>query len=202
MAVGRRSAVERTATILAFMVAIAAVAAAYSYFSYTNPGGPASVNSSTTVSLPSSITDSTCSVNPGEAGHATVTQTVGGWPGCGCMLVASNSDGTLYVTTNAVVGDNVCLAASLYYSDSVGFTITNSTGSVVLETAACVSSGGLDSSSSTGVSCESDWNTAAPGESGGVAKVGTGAVTAGIYTLAATGNTGSPVILEANFTLG
>ena len=108
----------------------------------------------------------------------------------------------LYVSTDATVGDLVCLAASLNGSDTVAFTITNSTGSVVLQSLGCVSSGGLGASPSTGDSCETDWDTAAPGESGGTITAGAGPVTPGTYTLVASDGQGSPAVLEANFTLG
>ena len=82
----------------------------------------------------------------------------------------------------------------LVVSLTVAFTITNSSGKVVFQGAHCVSSGGVGETL-TGVSCEADWNTAAPEQTGG-------AVTAGTYTLVATDTTGSTVVLEANFTLG
>jgi len=190
---------QRTGAALLVITAMAIAGATYSYFSYSSPGGPASDNSS------ASVTSSECTPIPGHAGDSTstITAAAGGWPGCDCALVASNTQGVLYVSTNANVGDDVWLAASLYDSGTVAFTIANSTGGVVLETAYCASSGGLGGvSSSTGISCRTDWNTAAPGESGGVAKVGAGAVTAGTYSVAATYTTGSPAVLEAKFTLG
>lgn len=151
-----------------------------------------------------SVSRSECAASPAPKGNSSfaVTETLNGWPSCDCALVASNSYAMLYVSTDATVGDLVCLAASLNGSDTVAFTITNSTGSVVLQTLGCVSTGGLGGSPSTGISCETDWDTAAPGESGGAVTVGAGAVTAGTYTLAATDGPGSPAVLEANFTLG
>jgi len=169
----------------------------YAYATFT-------VQSETESSSSQSVSRSECAAPPGPTGNSsfTVTQTANEWPSCDCALVASNSQGMLYVSTDAKVGDDVCLAASVNGSDTVGFTITNSTGNVVFQSIGCVSSGGIGASPPTGVSCETDWDTAAPGESGGVVTVGTGAITAGTYTLAATYGLGSPAVLQANFTLG
>lgn len=200
--------------VLLVITAIVVAGATYSYFSYTNPGGPASTISSSPSTSQStstfltgsnssqSVSSSECAPSPGHTGNSSYTVTETGWPGCDCALVASNSQGMLYVSTNAKVGDDVCLAASLYDSDTVAFTITNSTGSLVLQTAPCIALGAPGTPSPTGDSCETDWNTAAPGESGGVVTVGMGAVTAGNYSLAAGDGTGSASVLEANFTLG
>jgi hypothetical protein len=110
-------------------------------------------------------------------------------------LVASNSHGALYVSTNAIVGDQVYLQASLNDSDTVALTVTNSTGSVVFQTGICVGGAEFAVPPSTGVSCGADWDTAAPDPQGNP-------ITPGTYTLAATDIQGSPIVLEANFTLG
>jgi hypothetical protein len=193
------------AQLTAFTVIVVCVVAAIGVFSLTQSETTSSSSEGThpAASTTSTTEATTCAPSPGGSGNATVTitQTVGQWPGCDCALVASNSQGALYVSTNAKVGDDVCLAASLNGSDIAAFTITNSTGSVVLQTIGCVSSGGLGASPSNGISCETDWDTAAPTESGGAIAVGTGPVTTGTYTLAATEGQGSPAVLQANFTL-
>src|SRR5271170_1704317 len=191
MASPRGGAVQRTALVLVVIAAIAAAGAAYSYFSYTNPGSQPS-----TISSSLSTSQSTCAASPGQTANSSYTVTVtANEPGCGCTLVDSNSHGTLCVSTDADVGDNVFLAASLNDSDTVAFTITNSTGSVVFQTIACVGGGEFATPPSTGVGCGTDWDTAAPDPQGNPIAPGT-------YTLAATDSQGSPIILEANFTLG
>ena len=129
----------------------------------------------------------TCAPSPGESGNAnvTITQTAGQWPPCSCALVDSNSNGTLYVSTNAVVGDDVCIAASMSASPIVSFKVLGPTGGVFLPGGGCVNSSG------TAVSCATSWNTAQlyPGGS---------EVQPGDYELIATGDSQS---LRANFTL-
>jgi hypothetical protein len=141
------------------------------------------------LNLVTSITEAatTCAPSPGEVGNATVTITqTAQWPPCSCALVDSNSNGTLYVSTNAVVGDDVCIAASMSASPIVSFKVIGPTGGVFLSTAGCVNSAG------TPVSCAASWNTAQlyPGR---------GQVQPGDYELIATGDSQS---LRANFTLG
>jgi hypothetical protein len=186
----RVGAIQRKALVLVVIAAIAVAGATYSYFSYTNPGGPAITNSS------SPSTSSTCAASPGQTGNSSYTVTVtANESSCYCALVASNSHGMLYVTTDAEVGDNVCLAAMLNDSDTVAFTITDSAGSVVFQTAGCVGGAQFAIPPSTGVGCGADWDTASPDPQGNPIAPGT-------YTLAATDVTGSPIVLEANFTLG
>jgi hypothetical protein len=141
-----------------------------------------------THSATSTAEATTCAPSPGKAGNATVTitQTAGQWPGCSCALVDSNSNGTLYVSTNAVVGDDVCIAASMSVSPIVSFKVVGPTGGVFLLTPGCVNSAGR------AVSCAASWNTAqlSPGGS---------QVQPGVYELIAIGGLQS---LRANFTLG
>lgn len=193
-----RAAPETTfATLIALMVVVLALVS----FPLLEGVGVASTTQAAGVRA-SSANSTECAPPSGNTGNSTHVITGTGWPDCDCALVASNSNGMLYVSTNGSVGDDICLAASLYGSDQVAFAITTLSGSVVFQTGFCVSSGGLGTSSSTGISCESDWNTAAPGESGGVVKFATAPITPGTYKLAALAGPGSPAVLEANFTLG
>jgi len=127
----------------------------------------------------SSTTQTTCTAG------GTVTVNVGqSGPPCGCQLVDSDASGSLYVSPNAKVGDNVCAEASLKNTSEVSMTITNSSGSVVFS-ATCAASGGAGPA--TGDTCTAFWNTANPDPQGN-------AITAGTYHLVS-GD------LEANFTL-
>jgi hypothetical protein len=138
-----------------------------------------STTQSTAQSTIQSTAQSTCS-----AGR-TVTVSIGqSGPPCGCELVDSNASGSLYVSPNAKVGDNVCVEASLKNTSEVSLTITNSSGSVVFS-AICVATGGAGPA--TGDTCTAFWNTANPDPQGN-------AITAGTYHLVS-GD------LEANFTL-
>ena len=103
---------------------------------------------------------------------------------CGFSRVDSNSNGTLYVSTNAVVGDDVCIAASMSKSTIVSFEVIGPTG-VFLSTPGCINS------AFTAVSCEASWNTARPDPRGNT-------IQPGDYELIATGDLQS---LRANFTL-
>ena len=96
----------------------------------------------------------------------------------------SNSNGTLYVSTNAVVGDDVCIAASMSKSPIVSFEVIGPTG-VFLSTPGC------HNSAFTAVSCEAFWDTAQPDPRGNP-------IQPGDYELIATGDSQS---LRANFTL-
>jgi len=179
----RRTGIGARAPI-AVLLAVLVVVAAAAYFSYTNPGGPASIISSTR-----STSQSTCTSPPGKAGNATVaiTETAGQWPPCSCALVDSNSNGTLYVSTNAVVGDDVCIAASMTESPIVSFEVIGPAG-VYLSTPGCMNS------AFTAVSCEADWDTAQPDPRGNPIQPGS-------YELIASDGEGSRAVLEANFTL-
>jgi hypothetical protein len=130
---------------------------------------------------------STCAPSPGEVGNATVTitETAGQWPPCSCALVDSNSNGTLYVSTNAFVGDDVCIAASMSASPTVSFEFIGPAG-VFLSTPGCINS------AFTAVSCEASWDTAQPDPRGNQ-------IQPGVYELVATGESQS---LRANFLLG
>jgi len=136
----------------------------------------------------SSTTQSTC------AADATATETIGSSaPACGCVLVDSNSNGSLYVSPNPKVGDNVCVEAQFSDSDQANFSITNSTGSLVF-TASCIASQAPDANGGpANESCLAFWNTANPDPQGN-------AIRAGSYRLVATG-TSAADSLGANFTL-
>ena len=177
---------------MVLVVAAAITTAAMIGYSMINPGEPSMVESTTS----QQTSRSTCAAPPGSAGTITVTVTANQpWPPCYCILVDSNSHGSLYVSTSAKVWDDICAAASLNESQSVAFTITNSTGSVVFSTPGCV--GGSQAPGEPppiGVSCMADWNTAKPDSHGNAIKPGT-------YRLVASDGQGSAAILEANFTL-
>jgi hypothetical protein len=98
--------------------------------------------------------------------------------------VDSNSNGSLYVSPNAKVGDNVCVEAYLKNTSEVSLTITDLSGNVVFS-AVCAAAGGAGPA--TGDTCTAFWDTANPNPQGN-------AITAGTYHLVS-GD------LEANFTL-
>jgi hypothetical protein len=173
--------------VAVFAVMVVCVVAAIGVLSLTQSGATPASSSEGTHSATSTAEATTCAPTPGQVGNATVTitQTAGQWSGCACALVDSNSNGTLYVSTNAVVGDDVCIAASMSASPIVSFEVVGPTGTV-FSTPGCVNSAG------TAVSCATSWNTAQlyPGGS---------QVQPGNYELIATGDSQS---LRANFTLG
>jgi hypothetical protein len=174
------------AQVAGFAVVVVCVVAAIGVVSLTQSGATSASSSEGTHSATSTVEATTCAPSPGEAGSATVTitQTAGQWPGCACALVDSNSNGTLYVSTNAVVGDDVCIAASMSKSTVVSFEVVGPTG-VFLSTPGCVNSAG------TAVSCSDFWDTAQPDPRGNQ-------IQPGDYELIATGDSQS---LRANFTL-
>lgn len=171
-----------------FTVLVVCVVAAIGVVSLTQSEEISTASSNEgTLATTSTAEATTCAPSPGESGNAnvTITQTAGQWPPCSCALVDSNSNGTLYVSTNAVVGDDVCIAASMSASPIVSFKVLGPTGGVFLPGGGCVNSSG------TAVSCATSWNTAQlyPGGS---------QVQPGDYELIATGDSQS---LRANFTL-
>jgi len=114
-------------------------------------------------------------------------------PPCGCVLVDSNSDGSLYVSPDSKVGDNVCVQATLIASMQVFLTVTDSAGSVAFSVA-CAATGGTGGTGPVSSdTCLALWNTAEPDPQGNT-------VLAGTYHLVAGGSQGA-VALEANFTL-
>jgi hypothetical protein len=191
-----------TAVVAVVGIAVIVVAAA-SFLSLNNPGGPAArqttSQSNGTTQLPAkmissvqSATQSSCSVRSGGSGNATmtITVTIGQPPPCGgCELVDSNSNGSLYVSTDARAGDDVCMAASLNYSDEVYLSVTNSAGTLVFSPPACVAGG-----PSQGDGCMVGWDTSSPDLQGNPIEPGT-------YRLTASDSQSAPVVLEANFTL-
>jgi len=174
------------AQVAAFTVIVVCVVAAIGVLSLTQSEATSASSSEGTHSATSTVEATTCAPPPGESGNATVTitQTAGQWPGCACALVDSNSNGTLYVSTNAVVGDDVCIAASMSKSTIVSFEVVGPAG-VYLSMPGCVNS------AFTAVSCATFWNT-------GQLYPGGGQVQPGDYELIATGDLQS---LRANFTL-
>lgn len=173
------------AQVAVFAIVVVCVVAAIGVVSLTQSEAT-SASSSETHSATSTVEATTCAPPPGESGNATVTitQTAGQWPGCACALVDSNANGTLYVSTNAVVGDDVCVAASMSKSTVVSFEVIGPTG-VFFSTPGCVNS------AFTAVSCEAYWDTAQT--------YGGNQIQPGDYELIATGDSQS---LRANFTLG
>lgn len=172
------------AQIAVFVVIVVCVVAAIGVVSLTQPEAT-STSSSETHSATSTAEATTCAPSAGESGNATVTitRTAGQWPGCACALVDSNANGTLYVSTNAAVGDDVCIAASMSKSTVVSFEVIGPTG-VFFSTPGCVNS------AFTAVSCEAYWDTAQT--------YGGNQIQPGDYELIATGDSQS---LRANFTL-
>jgi hypothetical protein len=135
-----------------------------------------------------STTQSTC------AADATATETIGSSaPACGCALVDSNSNGSLYVSPNPKVGDNVCVEAQFSDSDQASFSITNSTGSLVFTASCFASQAPVASEGPSSESCLALWNTANPDPEGN-------AIGAGDYRLVATSAPAADS-LAANFTL-
>jgi hypothetical protein len=160
----QRAAIGRAVIALGVVVVIVFTAVAYST---VLPGGPAvveSMSSSTetaqtptssagaSLSTSRSAIQSTCTVPPSGIGNFTITVTAGQFPPCGCVLVDSNSNGSLYVSSNAKVGDNVCITASLNHSPQVNLSVENSTGSVVFS-GTCITSKPQGAHSLTGVTC-------------------------------------------------
>lgn len=180
----RGEAIQRATIALAAVAVVAG--AAIAYFSYTNPGSPGNIIGSSR---------STCALPPGQVGNATVTitETAGQFPPCGCALADSNSDGTLYVSTNTIVGDNVCMTASLEHSAGVYLRVTNATGSLVFS-GNCVALPPPGAPPPTGDTCTAYWDTAKPDPQGNPIEPGS-------YRLIASGGEGSQALLEANFSL-
>jgi hypothetical protein len=190
----QRPAIGRAVIALGAVAII--VVAAVAYFSLTSPGGSTATQTPTpstgaSHSATQSATQSTCTVP--SSGNVTVTVTAGQFPPCGCSLVDSNSNGSLYVSTSAKVGDNVCITASLNNSPQVNLSVKNSIG-VVLFSGTCVASQPPGASPPTGDTCTAYWNTANPDPRGNPIEPGT-------YLLVASDYQSSPAVLEANLTL-
>ncbi len=190
------------------MTAIAIIVFATIGYSRTQLGGPVTfvstssltestqtrpTSTSTSQSAPQSTlqltAQSTCTA--GVTATVTITVSVGqSSPPCGCMLVDSNSSGSLYVSPNPKVGDNVCLQATLNHSMQVFLKITNTAGSVVFSTQ-CAATGGAGPSSRD--TCLSLWDTTRPDPQGNP-------IEAGRYHIVAGGDS-AVVSLEANLML-
>ncbi len=180
--IGRIAAVVVVAVMVVIMVGVGGFFAAQGPPVTSSPQaagstsqGPAPTNQS---SLASS-TESTCT-----AGSSA--------PPCGCTLVSSNVNGTLYLSPHPQVGDDVCLQASLNDSAMVTLTVTSSAGSTMFS-GKCAATPPPGAPQPTGDTCTSFWDTAKPDPKGNPVEPGT-------YTLAATGSSGT-VQLEASFTL-
>jgi hypothetical protein len=131
--------------------------------------------------------------SPSASATSTVTLTAGQFPPSGCALVASNSNGSLYASTDAEVGDSVCVAASLNNSSEVYLGIMNSTGGVVFS-GSCVATASPGAPSPKGDTCTAYWNTASTSPQGK-------SIQPGVYLLVARDYEGVAAALEANFTL-
>jgi hypothetical protein len=168
------------AAVIALVVVAIMAAAGAVYFSATNLGGsrqtPQTVTSPTSRSITSIIT------------------VTAGQPQCGLdsELVDSNSNGSLYVSANPRVGDNVCITGSLNYSDEVYLSVTNSAGILVFSPGACVAGGYVGGGE--GDTCTAHWDTSQLDLHGTP-------IEPGIYHLMASDSQGAPVALEGNFTL-
>ena len=98
-----------------------------------------------------------------------------------------SASGSLWISPNPRVGDNVCIQASNNYSQEVDITISNSIGRTVFSQS-CVGTGGTGGAATGGVTCLLFWNTALPDAQGN-------SVVPGTYLLAASN------CLRANFTV-
>ena len=191
MAKSSRNGIGKTAAAVTAIVMVVIVVGIGGFFGSQGPpvthSPPTTYTASQTSSSASATTQSTCTVG------GTVTESIDqSGPPCGCVLVDSNSNGSLYVSPNPKVGDNVCVEASLNDSAQVSLSITNSTGSVVFSSA-CVATGQTRAPAPTGDTCMVLWNTANPDPQGNAIEPGT-------YHLVASGSSAA-VQLEANFTL-
>jgi len=203
MAKASRRGIGKIAAAAIVVAMVAIVAGAGAFFGSQGPPerlsaqqiislGLASSSTSQSYSV-SSTTQSTCAIQASESGNSTtITVTNGQFPPCGCTLVDSNSNGSLYVSTNAKVGDIVCITASLDNSSGVSLSVTNSTGSVVFSTGTCIASTTAGAPPPTGISCTAYWDTSKPDPQGNPIESGT-------YLLIA--SVSSAVVLEAEFTL-
>ncbi len=190
MAMASRNGIGKIAAAVIVIAMVAIVVGAGGFFASQGPPvtlTPETIVSTSHPSSSASATQSTCTAG------ATVTESIGqSGPPCGCVLVDSNSNGSLYVSPDPKVGDSVCVEASLDDSAQVSLSITNSAGSVVFS-GVCVATGQTRAPAPTGDTCTAFWNTANPDPQGN-------AIEAGNYHLVASGST-SAVQLEANFTL-
>lgn len=189
-----RSGIGKIAAAAVVLVMVAMVIGVGGFFGSQGP--PEKLSAQQIISLElasSSTTQSTCAVPAPESGNTTtITVTAGQFPPCGCTLVDSNSNGSLYVSTNSEVGDDVCMTASLDNASGVSLSVTNSTGSVVFSTGACIASTPPGGPPPTGISCTAYWDTSKPDPQGNPIESGT-------YLLIA--SVGSAVVLEAEFAL-
>jgi hypothetical protein len=198
MANASRRGIGKIAAVAIVVVMVAIVAGAGAFFGSQGPPERLSAQQIISLQLASSSVSQSYSVTSATqstcAADATATETIGSFaPACGCVLVDSNTNGSLYVSPNPKVGDNVCVEAQFTDSDQAYFRITNSTGSSVF-TASCIASQApATSGGASSGACLALWNTANPDPEGN-------AIEAGAYRLVATGPSTTDS-LEANFTL-
>ena len=130
---------------------------------------------------------------PSGSSITTITVSAGQVPPCGCVLVDSNANGSLYASPSPEVGDVLSITASLNGSPQVYLSVTNASGSVVFS-GLCVATPPPGAPTPTGDECTVYWNTANPDPQGNAIRPGT-------YLLAASDFEGSPPVLEANLAL-
>jgi hypothetical protein len=180
-----RTGIGKVGAVAVVAVMVVVVVAVGGFFASQGPPVTLSPQTAVLSSQTSSTTESTCA-----AGATVVENLTASGPPCGCVLVVSNSNGTLYLSPNPKAGDDVCIQATLADSAQVVLKVTDSAGSVVFSDQ-CAATGGAGPSN--GDTCLSLWNTANPDLQGK-------AVEPGVYLLVATGSSGG-VQLEANLTL-
>jgi hypothetical protein len=194
MAKASRRGIGKIAAGAIVIVMVAMVVGVGGFFGSQGPPQRLSAQQIMSLELASSSTSQpACTISASGSGNtSTITVTAGQFPPCGCTLADSNSNGSLYVSTDAEVGGIVCMTASLDDSSGVSLSVTNSTGSVVFSTGTCIASALPGAPPSTGISCTAYWNTSKPDPQGNRVESGT-------YLLVA--RVGSAMVLEAGFTL-
>jgi hypothetical protein len=186
----RRRAIGATA--LAAVAVLVIIAVAGGYWAYAsvprpNPGGTmnpgtTSISTGTLTSPPSSSVSSSSTDTPQSSSC-----------GSNVTLEDSNSNGSLYVSSNAEVGDSMCMTASLNDSPQVHLSIINSSGNVMFS-GSCVATPPPGAPPPTGDTCTAYWDTASPDPQGNP-------IEPGAYRLTVSDFEGSPEVLETNFTL-
>jgi hypothetical protein len=198
MARASRRGVGKIAATAVVIVMVAMMVGVGGFFASQSPPERLSAQQIISLQLASSSVSQTQSVSSSAQSTcpagATFAETIGSSaPACGCALVDSNSNGSLYVSPDPKVGDDVCVQA--YFSDSgqAHFSITNSTGSLVFSASCVAGQAPGTSGGPADESCLAFWNTANPDPQGD-------AIGAGSYRLVATGASAADS-LGANFTL-
>lgn len=178
-----RTGIGKVAALVVVVVMALVVVGVGGFFASQGP--PVTLTPETVALSQTSSTQSTCA-----AGETVVGNLTASGPQCGCVLVVSNSNGSLYLSPNPKAGGIVCMQANLTDSAQVALKVTDSAGGTVFSDQCVTTQGGVLSSGDT---CLTLWNTASPDLEGK-------AVEPGAYLLVATGASGA-VQLEANFTL-